>query len=129
MDLILNATFETPEVRFIESTGEFLLKGRMISNSSNGFWTNVQTWIADEIPTFKSDIILIVDVEYINAYSVTQLLTVISSLNTIKTRDFNFGIQWIERNDDSNESILVGQDIAAAVNCSFEFVSSVESCN
>jgi len=129
MDLIINSTFETPAVRFIESNGDFQIKGRIIPNSGNAFWKNIHTWVTDTIPKVNVPVTLTIEIEYINAYSVTQLLNLISSLKSVTDRGCLFSINWISDKDDGNEVYLIGQDIAAATNCPFEFSGVLENCN
>ncbi len=126
MDLILNSTFETPSVRFIESSGIFFIKGRVIPTKESVFWININTWVSESITSFNSPINLTIEVEYINAYSVSQLLNLISSLNIISSKGYKLTVNWICSSDEEDEIFLIGQDIATTVDCIFNFKQELE---
>jgi hypothetical protein len=126
MDLIINSTFETPSVRFIESNGNFLIKGRIIPTKENAFWGNVHNWVSSSLIKIDSSIELTIELDYINAYSITELLTLISSLKTIKEKGLIFSINWVCDEDENNELHLIGQDIASTISCPFIFVKRVK---
>lgn len=126
MDLILNSTFETPSVRFIESNGIFFIQGRVIPSKESAFWNTIHTWVSETITLYDGPIILTIEVEYINADSVSQLLNLISSLNIISTKGHKLTVNWISESDEDDEILLIGQDIAATVNCIFNFKEELE---
>lgn len=127
MDLIINSTFETPGVRFIESNGIFLIKGRIIPTADNAFWINIHSWVTENANKVTSSIELTIELEYINAYSISQLLNLISSLKSIKSKQNSaFVINWISEEDENNDIFLIGQDIASTINCPFNFLSNAK---
>lgn len=126
MDLIINSTFETPSVRFIESNGNFYIKGRIIPTADNAFWENVKNWVNSSVIKMNCSIELTIEIDYINAYSITQLLGLVSSLKNIKERGLQFSINWVCPEDEENEIYLIGQDIASTINCPFVFLSNVK---
>ncbi len=127
MDLIINSTFETPAVRFIESNGDFQIKGRAIPNKDNPFWKNVHSWVSDRITKINTSVQLTIELDYVNAHSVSQLMTLISNLNNnIKSRELSFSVNWISEQDETNEIYLIGQDISTTTSSLFCFCAHSE---
>jgi len=127
MDLIIESTFETPTVRFDETTGDFVICGRAIPDAENSFWKNVQSWVSDNISSIHTPITLKVEIEYMNARSINELMNLIALLRVVKNHGYPFVIDWVCDKNEQNEIYLIGQDIADATNCSIKFIDSVES--
>lgn len=88
MDLLINSTYETPEVRFIANK-EFSIRGRIVPNANNQFWKKINDWSIEALPTMEISVILDVEIDYINAYSMTQLVNLINAFGILNTRSIN----------------------------------------
>lgn len=122
MDLIINSTFETPSVRFIESNGDFYIKGRVIPDKDNVFWSNVNLWVSENVAKMDRSIQLNIELDYINAYSISELINLISSINSFVKMEHTFSVNWISEEEDENEIHLIGQDIASTLGFTFTFL-------
>lgn len=122
MDLIINSTYETPGINFCAKTGKFQIKGIAITNSHTLFWDKIQDWVAETVPNLKKDVVLTIDLDYINAQNINRLTRLISTLNSIQMQQLQLSVVWICEEDDDKEIFFIGQDIANTFNCPFNFV-------
>lgn len=119
MNLVIDSTFETPEVRFVIGE-EFFIKGRVVPNISNHFWKDVNGWVSENSASIDDSIILNIEIDYINAYSMSQLVNMINGLCAIKARGLNLIVKWYADETENEDIYLIGQDLASTSNCQFE---------
>lgn len=122
MNLLIESSFETPEVSFVMGN-EFFIKGRVVPNANHHFWKTVNEWAAENSALIESSIVLNIEIDYINAYSMSQLVKMINSLSNIQARGLKMMVKWYADEDENEDVYLIGQDLASTCNCSFEVLS------
>lgn len=123
MNLLLQSTFETPEVSFVKDGGEFFVRGRVVPNADNLFWKNVNNWVIENSPLIEKPITLNLELDYINAYSMSQLMKLMNMMSsTIKEKGFDFSVKWYCNERENEDMFLIGQDLANATDCKFEIL-------
>lgn len=128
MDLLINSTYETPEVRFIANK-EFSIRGRIVPNANNQFWKKINDWSIEALPTMEISVILDVEIDYINAYSMTQLVNLINAFGILNTRGYHFSVRWYCNPSENEDVYLIGQDLASTSSCPFEFLTTFSHIN
>ncbi len=117
-----SATAKTPHIYFNPKTGYMSVKGRIIPESSEEFWTPVVKWFYaySFAPSLKT--VLKLNIDYFNIPSSKQILFLLHKMNDLYEKGFDAVVQW-EYAVDDEEMKEVGIDFSCVVNVPFKFVA------
>lgn len=117
-----SATEKTPYINFNPKTGKMVIRGRVIPDSSDEFWTPLIKWFYaySFAPTLKT--VIIFNIEYFNIPSSKQILFLLHKMNDLYENGFDTVVQW-EYSVDDEEMKEVGADFSCVVNVPFRFVA------
>lgn len=115
------ATAQTPYINFDPKTGYMIVKGRVIPESSDAFWTPIVKWFYAYSFAPSKKTILVFQIDYFNISSSKNILFLLHKMNELYENGFDAIVQW-EYAIDDEEMKEVGIDFSCVVNVPFEFV-------
>lgn len=120
--LVIYPSQDTPGIQF-HSNGELSIKGISIPENVHGFYKEVFDWLNDFKHQMPDQVILNLQLEYMNTSSIKSVVSIIKQLISTCGDKINLTINWICDPED-DELIEEGELLQECVNFEFCFVPS-----
>lgn len=118
-NLLLERTFNTPEVKFLNS-GELELLGRSIPEHPLKFYQPINDWIDNYLATSPSKLKLAIYLDYLNTHSTECVLIIMKKINDyFESNSGDSLIEWQYDEDDEDMESL-GEDLKSFIKVPFE---------
>jgi hypothetical protein len=121
--LNIAGTEDTPEIKFNEVTGEFLLTGRSLPEDVTSFYKPVFEWLEEFQNNPAGKVIFKFKLEYFNTASSKIILDILMKLeDIIDSKEADLGIEWyyFESDDDMLEA---GEEYKELVEIPFNLIA------
>ncbi len=112
----------TPSVRFDASTGICWIEGESFMENAFEFYSVLSQWFRDFF-SIQNTVEFNVKLSYFNTTSARALTDVIALLKSFSQQGKQVTINWFYPDPDEDDFLLDGEDIEAAVDMKFNFIS------
>ena len=117
--LIINSTYSTPQVNFDPDAGLLEVKGRLIPEDPENFFTPIINWIDNFKPAKNSKIILRFKLLYYNTSSAKRVLSILKQFDQLFIGGSDIKIVW-EYEEGDEDTMQDGEDYKKMLKVPFE---------
>lgn len=118
-NLEIEKTNQTPEVNF-NTNGVFIIKGISTPDNVQKFYQPVFNWLNDFKLTKPLEIILTLEIDYLNTSSTRIMVELLNLLNTFKQLNTKISIHWLYEDGD-DDMLELGEDLKISSKSEIEF--------